>query len=120
MSLNGWSNPINYKRTTSLSSVPSYAGIYVILFQSTQGLIPCYVGQANDLNRRLSEHQSIYEPNTKLRNMMLNYNLFVIWGTVPYQRDRDGIELYLYNKFTPYCNEQTPPGTTEIPVGLWC
>ena len=51
---------------------------------------------------------------------MLNYNLFVIWGTVPYQRDRDGIELYLYNKFTPYCNEQTPPGTTEIPVGLWC
>ena len=114
-----WKQINPYNRKSNLDNVTEKPGIYILsceLKNNTYKVV--YVGQTLDLQRRLKEHLRDDEKNLGIKEYLDKYCLKAVYAEVT-SSNLDGVELYLYNKFDPKLNEQTPPGTTEIPVGLW-
>jgi len=65
-----------------------------------------YVGQANDLDRRLKEHLDLdNEQNECLKERLQKYNAAFSFAEVSRQNDRDGAERALYYHYEPVCND---------------
>ena len=111
-----WKRVVPYSKISSLITVPRVAGIYVIFEIIGDKQYVRYVGQAANLHDRLEQHRGFLETNRKILNAVSFKNLGILFSAVPNQTDRNGIELFLYNKFHPDWNEIAPPGQTEIPV----
>lgn len=107
-----WHGGVSYA-SQNKDKIPTYAGIYVITDMS--GKI-YYVGQANDLQRRFCEHLFDSEPNIGLRNFIQRNIVKFYWVGVPNKEDRNGVELFLFKKFSPALNDAIPCGKTPIPV----
>lgn len=67
-----------------------------------------YIGQANDIKRRMKEHISVNEPNTCIKNYFKKYVCGFRYCSATTQQERDNEESLLYEKFSPDCNIQTP------------
>lgn len=67
-----------------------------------------YVGQAEDLKLRLSQHLSGSEQNTCCADYVDKSKCYFKAAAVSKQEDRDAVEVALYNKFKPKCCEQIP------------
>ena len=70
-----------------------------------------------DLEERLLEHLSPSEPNACVRRHVQGFVCGFEYAKVPTQRERDGIEKFLYDNYRPECNQQDP-SVTPIPVNL--
>ena len=107
-----WHGGLSY---TSLNKdkIPSYAGIYVVTNADRK---ICYVGQANDLQRRFCEHLYDSEPNLGLKRFIRQNTAMFYWTNVAKQEYRDGIELFIYNKVSPVLNDAVPCGKYPIDV----
>ena len=77
----------------------------------------CYVGKAENLERRLLEHLSYNENNECIKSKIQYYTSGYEYAKVSKQSDRDGIEKFLYDCYKPECNE-IDPGDYPIPVNL--
>lgn len=98
--------------------VPTDAGVYLLWVKLKNGKWRCfYVGQARDLERRLLDHLSDDEENPCLKKHVAEYKCGFEYAEVPLQKDRDGIEKYLYDHYGPECN-QIDPGGNPITVNL--
>ena len=113
-----WETLYPFNPNSDLTPVTTKAGIYIFAQLISGNFYVKYVGQAKDIQCRLQDHQSIYEQNTDLKMAIRRYDFKVLYAEVPYQTDRDGIELFLYNKFRPTFNKYTPPGDKEISVNI--
>lgn len=114
-----WKQIIPYNRERNLDNIPNKSGIYIISCKQTDNTYKVrYVGQTLDLQRRLKEHLRDDEKNLGIKQYLDKYYLKAVYAEVT-SSNLNGVELYLYNKFNPKLNEQTPPGITEIPVNLW-
>ena len=67
-----------------------------------------YVGQAQNLKTRLTEHLPENEKNKCCRDYLEKYTCFFRAAVVKNQSDRDGAEVALYNHFSPSCPERIP------------
>jgi len=68
-----------------------------------------YVGQAKDLNNRLSDHLIDNEEDLCCQKYLNKYKCFFRAATVSRQEDRDGIEVTLFDHFNkPDCSERKP------------
>lgn len=67
-----------------------------------------YVGQANDLNNRLTQHLPGNEANKCCQRYLDNYTCYFRTAAISGQADRNGAEVALYNKFKPTCVERIP------------
>lgn len=102
-----------------MDSVTNEAGVYIIsVLLKDKSYVTRYVGQANDLHSRLLEHLQKDEQNECLRFYVRERNLKVSYAKVKNQKDRDAIELYLFNFLNPKCNINKPPSDYEIEVNL--
>ncbi len=103
------------------SNTPSYSGVYII---STKQKIDDqfevkYVGQADNIQERAKQHWSNDEENTELKNHIAKgYIMKFSYAEVSKQLDRDNIELFLYKKFDPIYNKNTPPGSKILECSL--
>ncbi len=98
--------------------VPKAAGAYLLWVKLTDGKWGCfYAGQAMDLEGRLLEHLAASEPNACVRRHVREFVCGAEYAKVPTQRERDGIEKFLYEYYRPECNQQDP-GVAPIPVNL--
>ncbi len=96
------------------SLAPSRPGVYLLWVKLKNGKWRCYyVGQAQDLRQRLLDHLSKTEPNACIRNHIENHISGFEFAEVSTQADRDGVEKYLYDHFSPECNEQDPGGESK-------
>jgi len=98
--------------------VPNEAGIYLLWVQLQSGKWRCfYVGKTKNLKERLLQHLSYSEENQCLKDKVSKYICGFEYVEVPSQSHRDGIEKYLYNHYSPDCN-QVDPGGRQITVNL--
>lgn len=77
-------------------------GVYIIYYVIDNTVYILYAGQGN-IRDRLYAHRS--------DNTILNYThhtLYVTWAKVPLINDRDRIEAYIHQQYTPKLVERTP------------
>ena len=101
-----WSKLIDLNLLSTLLVIPSFSGVYRLSYQSADGRVYVfYVGQAESINARISQHLSPAE-----NNPCINHKCFVRYARVDNCRVRDGAELYLFSHYSPSCNIVTPSG----------
>jgi excinuclease UvrABC nuclease subunit len=109
-----WSFWLDYTHDNVQRYAPMSAGVYVLATKLKNGnVLIFYVGQAEDLDKRLKEHLSENEPNKCVRDEVKNYLCAFRYAKVSSQADRDRAERALYNRFTPKCND--PDRIPDVP-----
>lgn len=103
-----------------VKNVPNEDGVYALCtLQSDDTYKVRYVGQGN-IQDRLKYHLSEQEQNEDLKNhISKGYTMKVFYAIVATQADRDSIELFLYNRFQPRYNHNTPPAEEELKVNIF-
>lgn len=93
-----------------VDTINKVAGVYRLIYYNItkKKYYVYYVGQASDLNKRLSEHLPDNEQNTCCKKRLKDYNCYFRAAAIPKQDDRDGAEVALYNEYKPGCVEKIP------------
>ncbi len=98
----------NSTHTIRVNRIKAIAGVYRLINYSRADdkYYVYYVGQADDLNNRLSQHLSGNETNKCCQKYLDNYTCYFRAAAISRQADRDRAEVALYNKFEPTCVER--------------
>lgn len=100
-------------------NAPKGAGIYILWVRLKTKKWSCYyVGQASNLQSRLLDHLSDSEENKCIKDNVSKYTSGFEFTPVANADERDGIELFLYDHYSPECNEISPPKVEPIEVNL--
>lgn len=91
----------------NINILPSFAGVYklALLYSSTNKYAPFYVGQTVNLHDRTIQHASQSELNKGIKDNFINYSIYINYAEVKLQSDRDAVEVALYNRYNPSCND---------------
>jgi len=103
-----WKGYYEYTIDNVQKYAPTTAGVYKIGIKQQDGNLKVrYVGQADDLDRRLKEHLDFEnEKNKCLIERLQKYHARFSFVEVGIQNDRDGVEKALYDYYEPICNDQ--------------
>ena len=101
-----WSNRYSYTEKNVKAHAPNKAGVYRLIYQKGDKYHPFYVGQSDDLKRRLLEHLSASEQNACIKRHLREYSCFFRFLEVSTQSERDRIEKEEIAKFDPPCNKE--------------
>jgi excinuclease UvrABC nuclease subunit len=118
MSIGNWSSfHTPYNESQVRIHAPDTAGVYTLWVQYKGGRWGCYyVGKAENIKKRLLEHLSNEEEN----ECIINNRKFIcgfMWNQITAEKERAGVEKYLYDKLKPECNQIDPGGEPiEIPL----
>src|SRR6266404_637568 len=100
-----------YSEETVKKYVPTSAGVYLLWVKLKDGKWRCfYAGQASNLEGRLLEHLGEDEENECLKKNVSKYICGFEYAEVGLQKNRDGIEKFLYDHYEPECNQVDPGG----------
>jgi len=102
--MNGWSDMYEYTEDNVDSYAPSSAGVYRLLYKKDNKYYIFYIGQSDDLQRRLQEHLNPSESDKCIKKHLKEYNCYFEFLEVEKQSDRDKIEQEEINKWQPCCN----------------
>jgi len=107
-----WSSFHNtYNEAEVKAHVPRSSGVYLVWVKLKDGKWRCfYVGQADELQKRLLDHLSDSETNECIKKQLSQYICGFEYAEVSRQSERDGIEKYLYDHYKPECNKADPGG----------
>lgn len=109
------------KPETGFKNVSEKAGVYIISTkQEVDGQYEVkYVGQASNLKERAQQHWSKNEQNIELKNHIAKgYAMKFSYAELPFQSERDGVELFLFKHFDPVYNKCTPSAKTSLSCDL--
>lgn len=111
-----------YDSTTVDSHAPEQAGVYILTRRGTDGKYHSfYIGQANDLRRRLKEHLLAGESNACIRNNVVHPCGFK-HALVSHQVHRDAAEAAIYHAHPDWygCNDPdtVPPLNPDYDVEI--
>lgn len=96
---------------TGVRTIKAVAGVYRLIHHDSGAgkYYVHYVGQAENLNERLSQHLDGSETNNCCQRYLDRYKCYFRAAAVPRQADRDGAEVALYEHFSePSCVERIP------------
>ena len=100
--------PYHFNEDQVKGVVPEKEGIYQ-LSNHTEGVF--YVGQSDNLQRRLLEHLSDKEENTCIKKK-LNYEVYVRFALLEDKKERLRAESFMYYQFKKEkectCNDKEP------------
>ena len=105
-----WSDIHVYSSSCVETYIPSSPGVYQLLCKKDVTYLVFYVGQADNLNKRLKDHLSGIEPSSCIRSNLWYYPCFFLFAVLEAQSDRDCAERALYDHYRPPCNIVPPPG----------
>ena len=78
----------------------------------------CYVGQSKDIKKRLLEHLSDAEPNTRLKTYLKSERCFFRYAQITKQYVCDAVERQAYKYYQPSCNQAEPSGRDDVKGNL--
>jgi len=115
----GWSGWYDYTWDNVQKYVPMKPGVYVLAVKLTNGnLRVFYVGQTENLDKRLKEHLADSEPNKCIKGN-LKYACMFRYALIETQTGRDKAERALYKKFIPECNDATKiPDVEDVDINF--
>jgi excinuclease UvrABC nuclease subunit len=100
-----WSERYLYNEANVKRFAPSNGGVYRLINQDGEKYHVFYVGQSDNLERRLLEHLNSSEPNTCIKRHLREYGCYFRFVQVSYQSDRDKIEKEQIEEYRPSCND---------------
>jgi len=100
-----WSNRYSYDDSNVDLYAPKSGGVYRLINKSGEKFYVFYVGQSDDVKRRLSEHLSTSEPDECIRKYLRNYSCYFRFIKIATQSERDRIEGKNIEKYDPKCND---------------
>jgi len=101
----------------NFDSVPEKPGVYVIstLQKEDDKYEVKYVGKAANLHERANQHWSDSEENESLKkHIQKGYSMKFSFAEVSAEKDRDGIESFLYSTYLPIFNDQEPQSSPIV------
>jgi len=99
-----WSNMYSYTEANVKKYAPTSGGVYRLINKSGEKYYVFYVGQSNDLERRLLEHLSSSEPDSCIKRHLRDYDCYFRFIEVSSASERDRVEKEQINKYEPDCN----------------
>lgn len=101
-----WKGYYLYNSSNLDKYVPEEAGVYKLSVKLKNGKLRVfYVGQTDDLYRRLNEHLEDNEENECIKDNVQNYKCKFKFALVSSKKNRDGAERALYFHYEPECND---------------
>lgn len=116
-----WKGYYEYTYNNVQKYAPLKAGVYKISFkQQDETLKVRYVGQSDNLDKRLKEHLDFEnEPNECLIERLKKYHAEFSFAEVDKQTDREGAERALYRHYKPICNDpDVIPNGPDIDINV--
>lgn len=106
-----WSGRFSYDEQSVKKYVLKKPGNYMIMVKlKNENFRPIYVGKASNLEERLLEHLSYYEPNSCLKKHIKDHILVMRYCYVSSEIDRTNVEYTLYKNYSHECNQNIPEG----------
>lgn len=107
-----WSSRITYNEGNVKYNVPSKGGIYRLMRAQKDGYGIFYVGESDNLQRRLLEHLSDEEDNDCIKKRLKDIAYFR-FALLDDENNRLCAESYLYREYGvngngPTCNKKEP------------
>lgn len=104
-----WTGLIDLNET-GVSGIKEIPGVYRLDYLNNKDnkYYVYYVGQAENLKKRLSEHLVGNEINSCCWKYLQNYNCYFKTAALSTKSERDGAEVSLYQHFKPNCPERIP------------
>ncbi|HDZ38474.1 MAG TPA: hypothetical protein ENH62_09355 [Marinobacter sp.] len=99
-----WSNRYSYTEANVNKYAPTSGGVYRLIYKSEEKYCVFYVGQSNNLERRLLEHLSPSEADACIKKHLRDYDCFFRFIEVSSAAGRDRIEKEEIEKYSPRCN----------------
>lgn len=87
------------------NDVPSTPGLYLLLFETSTGYEVFYVGQANNLKRRILEHLCPREQNSCIRKYLRESDCYYHFIELRSRVFLSTFECELIRTYCPRCNQ---------------
>ncbi len=99
-----WSSRHSYTEANVRKYAPTSGGVYRLIYKSKEKHPVFYVGQSDNLERRLLEHLSPSEPDACIKRHLRDYDCFFRFIEVSSSSERDKVEQEQIDKYNPDCN----------------
>lgn len=114
-----WTKLTELTETSIKAITNNLPGVYRLSYKADDGnYYIFYVGQAEDLKKRLLEHLSPSENNVCIRNYLNKKTCRFRYAKVTNSNIRNAAERQMYKQYEPSCNEKEPDGSDDIKVNL--
>ena len=110
-------SPLSNELVSSLpNNLPS---VYRLSYKADDGkYYVFYIGQADDIKKRLLQHLSDVEKNVCIKNYRSTKNCFFRYAKVAKDHVRGAAEKQMFRKYEPTCNDKEPEGREDVKVNL--
>lgn len=114
-----WTKTTSFSKTSVDALLDNISGVYRLSYEADDGnYYIFYIGQAEDVKRRLSEHLSDGEKNVCIGNYLRKKNCFFRYAEVTKEYIRKAAEKQMYKQYEPVCNDKEPEGREDVRVNL--
>lgn len=114
-----WTKLTVANETAAKAVGDNLAGVYRLSYLADNGSYYIfYVGQSEDIRKRLLEHLLSNEKNACVKNYLATKKCFFRYAKVTKNYIRDAVEKQMYKQYEPSCNEQEPEGRDDVRVNL--
>lgn len=103
--MGNWSNLYPYTKANVQKYAPLTGGVYRLSYKKNSDCFVFYVGQSNNLERRLLEHLSSSEIDICIKRHLRDYSCFFRFIEISSQDERNRIEREQIDKYNPDCNK---------------
>lgn len=114
-----WTKLTAASETAARAIGDNLAGVYRLSYLADDGSYYIfYVGQSEDIKKRLLEHLSSNEKNVCIKNYLTTKKCFFRYAKITKAYIRDAAERQMYKQYEPSCNEKEPDGRDDVKVNL--
>jgi len=99
-----WSTFFDYTEASVKKLAPTGAGVYRLCYKKDDKYYVFYIGQSDNLERRLLEHLSSNEQNVCIKKYLRENICYMQWIAVSTQAERDKAEEEQIFQYAPACN----------------
>jgi excinuclease UvrABC nuclease subunit len=94
----------SYTEANVQKDAPLTAGVYRLSYKKDDKYYVFYVGQSNNLQRRLLEHLSASETDLCIKRHLRDYDCFFRFIEISSLDERSRVEREQINEYDPDCN----------------
>jgi len=99
-----WTKRYEYTESNVETYTPSRGGVYRLIYHSGDKYYVFYVGQSEDLKRRLLEHLSSSEENTCIKRYLRDFTCYFRYLEIDDKTERNKVEEQQISEYNPTCN----------------
>jgi len=100
-----WSGRLDYTEANVRKYAPTAGGVYRLVYKKDANTFTVfYVGQSDNLERRLLEHLADSESDACIKRHLNNYSCYFRYLGVSTQSERDKAEQQQISEYSPSCN----------------